>query len=162
MYSISLWNYPCILVSSSEPRYQMLWRVSLYWWWKNLRLRTEFSSQVCNDIFSFFQKRFSESIEFALLVLKLDLIWFDAASEYGHGFYCWPCLSEINNWKSFVKIMHFMCLVLTLQRRPVFYLGFVFRVGKTKISGGQRPSGLPSGYITVYIFEWAPPTRPTQ
>jgi hypothetical protein len=36
---------------------------------KNLRLRTIFSSEGCNDIFSFFQKRVSESIEFALLVI---------------------------------------------------------------------------------------------
>jgi hypothetical protein len=36
---------------------------------KNVRLWTKFSLQACNDVFSLFQKKFSESDGFALLVL---------------------------------------------------------------------------------------------
>jgi len=55
--------------ASFKAHVRSFWKVWLYWWWKkNLRLQNEFSFQACNDIVSFFQKRVSESVGFALLV----------------------------------------------------------------------------------------------
>jgi hypothetical protein len=56
--------------SSESPLSNVVKSLTILMMGKTLRLRTEFSSQACNDIFYFFQKKVSESVGFALLVFN--------------------------------------------------------------------------------------------